>query len=128
MDRMECRRETLPKCLRPWLGLGLCPSDADHETGARGHLTDALDGAIDPDQLVRYFEGQRPDLPEGARLSIICEHPDGGVLPPDVLREGFIADASDGKAFVAPLLELESMDAVRRRLWNPAFASLADQK
>ena len=21
---MECRRETLPKCLRPWIGLGLC--------------------------------------------------------------------------------------------------------
>jgi hypothetical protein len=54
-------------------------------------------------------------------LAYLREHPVGGPLPPKVLREGFLADAVEGSAFMTSLMELADMETVRKRLLEPAL-------
>jgi hypothetical protein len=61
---------------------------ADDEEAGGGDATDEREARIDPDQLVRYFEGQSDELSAGARLSII--YLTSHVLPPLAeLQESF---------------------------------------
>jgi hypothetical protein len=55
-------------------------------------------------------------------LTHLAERPEGP-LPLPVLQGGFLPNAIEGAAFLAPLMELTNMAVVRTRLLDRAFAA-----
>lgn len=106
---------------RAALGFVICFEPEQHDHAVAVAVAAKLAGNLSADALWSAWKDARP------LLRYLSEHPNGGALPADVLQDGFIAGASDGVAYVAPLMELESMDIVRSRLWDPAFAAVSGQ-
>jgi hypothetical protein len=78
-----------------------------------------LSPAVSRDGLWQGWKDARP------LLKHLAANRRGGDVPADVLKAGFSPSAVAGVAFLSPLLELEDMDIVRKRLLDSVFAAVA---
>lgn len=105
---------TNPKAV---FGFWICLEPSHHDYAIAVAVSASLKGSL---PAAAIWGAWNNDLP---LLKHLSAHPSGGPIPPAVVKDGFIEDAIAGAAFVAPLMEMVNMNAVRNRLIDPAFAA-----